>query len=55
MQLERMIADEKDTQLLIIPTDVYQRIARDSAPGSEPCHGNQGRQVFGGDVADGAD
>lgn len=29
-----MIADEKDTQQLIIPTDVYQRIARDSAPGA---------------------
>ena len=32
MQFEIMIAAEKDTQLLIIPADVYQRITKESAP-----------------------
>lgn len=32
MQFEIMIAAEKDTELFIIPADVYQSIARESAP-----------------------
>ena len=32
MQFEIMIAAEKDTELFIIPADVYQRVAKESAP-----------------------
>ena len=32
MQFEIMIAAEKDTELLIIPADVYQSVAKESAP-----------------------
>ena len=32
MQLEHMIAAEKDTELFVIPADVYQSVARESAP-----------------------
>ena len=32
MQFEIMIAAEKDTELFVIPADVYQSVARESAP-----------------------
>ena len=32
MQFEVMIAAEKDTQLFVIPADVYQSVAKESAP-----------------------